>query len=202
MRFLNLNVRTAALSFLIVGMCGCGASKRPVELLPPASVPNPKAAAKTSAPAIALETTQPAVAANPRTQADDQKEGAGHPSATTQAQTEGEPVLDAVADLVARAEKEYQGGLANYRAGKMAEAKQNFDRALDALLSSNLDVRSDDRLEKEFDRIVQGVNEVYPGGTSGEAEVAQEPQQKSEPAPIDETNGLCRFSSKRAFHRS
>jgi membrane-bound lytic murein transglycosylase D len=88
--------------------------------------------------------------------------------------------------LIARAEKEYQAGLANHQAGKTDEAKQNFDNALNALLSSNLDIRSDDRLQEEFDRIVQGVNELYPGGTTADAEA----QQKSEPAPIDETNGL------------
>ena len=38
---------------------------------------------------------------------------------------------------------------------------------------------------------MQGVNEVYPGGTSGDTETAQEPQQKSEPAQIDELNGLA-----------
>jgi membrane-bound lytic murein transglycosylase D len=91
---------------------------------------------------------------------------------------------------VAQAENLYQSGLADYHAGKTADAKQHFDRALNSLLESNLDIRSDDRLQKEFDRIVQGVNEVYPGGTSGETEAAQEPQQKSEPAPIDELNGI------------
>ena len=94
---------------------------------------------------------------------------------------------DAVGDLIARAEKEYQTGLANHQAGKIDEAKQNFDNALNALLSSNLDIRSDDRLQTEFDRIVTGVNELYPNGT---APSDTEAQQKSEPAPIDETNGL------------
>jgi membrane-bound lytic murein transglycosylase D len=87
--------------------------------------------------------------------------------------------------LIARAEKEFQAGLANHEAGKVEEAKQNFDNALNALLSSSLDIRSDERLEKEFDRVVAGVNELYPGGTND-----SEAQQKSEPAPIDETNGI------------
>jgi membrane-bound lytic murein transglycosylase D len=91
--------------------------------------------------------------------------------------------------LIARVEKEYQAGLANHQAGKTDEAKQNFDNALNALLSSDFDVRSDDRLQQEFDRIVQGVNQLYPGGTSSDA-AQQDAQQKSEPAPIDETNGL------------
>ncbi len=42
----------------------------------------------------------------------------------------------------------------------------------------------------EFDRIVQGVNDLYPGGTTAEAENPQDAQQKSEPAPIDEANGI------------
>jgi membrane-bound lytic murein transglycosylase D len=58
---------------------------------------------------------------------------------------------------------------------------------MNALLGSNLDVRSDDRLQKEFDRVVEGVNQLYPGGPAAEADA----QQKSEPAPIDETNGLA-----------
>jgi len=77
--------------------------------------------------------------------------------------------------------------MANQQAGKTEEAKQNFDNALNALLSSNLDVRSDERLQEEFDRIVAGVNQLYPGGTAPDTEAQQ---QKSEPAPIDETNGL------------
>jgi len=75
----------------------------------------------------------------------------------------------------------------NHQAGKTDDAKQNFDNALNALLSSNLDIRSDDRLQAEFDRIVTGVNQLYPNGT---APSDTEAQQKSEPAPIDETNGL------------
>jgi membrane-bound lytic murein transglycosylase D len=76
--------------------------------------------------------------------------------------------------------------LANHQAGKTEEAKQNFDNALNALLSSNLDIRSDERLQEEFDRVVAGVNQLYPGGPGADTEA----QQKSEPAPIDETNGL------------
>jgi len=100
------------------------------------------------------------------------------------------PVSDPVADLIAQAEKEYQFGLANYHSKKTEEAKQNFDNALNALLGSNFDIRADNRLQKEFDRIVAGVDELYPGGTTSDAENPQDQQQKSEPAPIDETNGM------------
>ena len=99
------------------------------------------------------------------------------------------PAADLVGEVVAQAEQHYQAGLFNYHAGNTDQAKEDFDQALNSLLDSKVDVRSDDRLEKEFDRIVQGVNQVYPGGTS-DAETAQE-QQKSEPAPIDEASGIA-----------
>jgi len=81
--------------------------------------------------------------------------------------------------------------MANYHAGKTDDAKHNFDNALNALLSSNFDIRSDDRLQKEFDRIVQGVNDIYPGGPQQETDAGQEAQQKAEPAPIDTTNEIA-----------
>jgi len=87
---------------------------------------------------------------------------------------------------VVRVEQEYQAGLTNYHAGRTEAAKQDFDNAFNALLGSNLDVRSDERLQKEFERIVAGVNQLDIGGLGGESEA----QQKSEPAPIDETNGI------------
>ena len=97
---------------------------------------------------------------------------------------------------MARVEKEYQAGVVNYEAGNTDAAKLNFDNAFNAMLGSNLDVRSDDRLQKEFDRVVAGVNELGLdglGGNPGDAgnnPADAEDQQKSEPAPIDETNGI------------
>jgi membrane-bound lytic murein transglycosylase D len=92
---------------------------------------------------------------------------------------------DAIADLINRVEKEYLAGVANYHAGRNEAAKQNFDNAFNALLDSKLDVRSDPRLEKEFERISDGVNHLdLPGTQPGDASA----EQKSEPAPIDETN--------------
>jgi membrane-bound lytic murein transglycosylase D len=82
-------------------------------------------------------------------------------------------------------EKDYQAGLDAYKAGQTDAAKQDFDTAFNALLESNLDIRSDERLEKEFDRIVEGVNHLDLGSLAPDSEA-----QKSEPAPIDETNDV------------
>jgi membrane-bound lytic murein transglycosylase D len=185
MRFANLHVRTAALASLILAASACQTAQRPVSLLPPGGAPAIKPAPAAAAPS--------SVASAPQ-----KKEEPAQQPASTEASSPAAsaPASDPLADLVAKVEKEYQAGLANHQAGKTDEAKQNFDNALNALLGSNLDVRSDDRLQKEFDRVVAGVNELYPGGTDAETgqDAAQEPQQKSEPAPIDvtndETNGM------------
>jgi len=65
-----------------------------------------------------------------------------------------------VGDLIARVEKEYQSGQDNYRDGHLEAAKQNFDSAFNQLLGSGFDLRStsDDRLERELDRILDGIN--------------------------------------------
>ena len=92
---------------------------------------------------------------------------------------------DPAAALIAKAEKEFQAGQANYNAGHLEAAKDNFDRAFRTMLSSDLDVHSDERLENEFDKIVESVHEL-------ELQALKEgdgfTEQKSEPAPIDEAN--------------
>jgi membrane-bound lytic murein transglycosylase D len=92
-----------------------------------------------------------------------------------------------VGNLIAGVEKDYQAGLDAYKAGQTEAAKQDFDKAINALLESNLDIRSDDRLQQEFDRIVAGVNglDLASLGYASDSDA-----QKSEPAPIDETNGI------------
>jgi len=181
MRLAKLYVRTAALVSLIAASVACGSARKPVSLLPPGSAPALK-------PAATPTQTASTVPAPP------QEEPAQKPAPAEEAAPQAAPTPDPIADLIARVEKEYQAGLANYHAGKTEDAKQNFDSAVNALLGSNFDVRSDDRLQKEFDRVVQGVNELYPGGpeaSEGSQEAQQDQQQqKSEPAPIDETNGM------------
>jgi membrane-bound lytic murein transglycosylase D len=182
MRFTKLYVRTAVLAFLILTACSCQTAQKPVSLLPPRSAPALKPATPPAPAPAKVSTAQPAV-----TQAEQAAQKPTAPEARTTAPLPASP--DHVADLIARVEKEYQAGLADYQAGKTEQARENFDNALNSLLGSDLDVRSDDRLQKEFDRVVAGVNQLYPGGPNSDAD-SQEAQQKSEPAPIDETNGM------------
>ena len=181
MRLAKLYVRIAVLASMALAACACQTAQKPATLLPPGK-----------APALQPQTTPAQASTTSSTTAPPQVEDAppqkaGLTESAASPDSAPAPASDAVADLIARAEKEYRIGMANQQAGKTEEAKQNFDNALNALLSSNLDVRSDERLQQEFDRIVAGVNQLEPGGTATDAEAQQ---QKSEPAPIDETNGL------------
>jgi membrane-bound lytic murein transglycosylase D len=60
--------------------------------------------------------------------------------------------------LIQQVEDAYALGEADYRKGKLPEAKQEFDRAVDLMLTSGLDIKSDAALQEEFDRVVDGVN--------------------------------------------
>ncbi|MFZ0758926.1 MAG: LysM peptidoglycan-binding domain-containing protein, partial [Candidatus Sulfotelmatobacter sp.] len=143
--------------------------------------------------APALTSTTPATTSAPQTQtAPQQVTTPNQPSGQAETSTEAQPqspspalAADPVGDLITRVEKAYQAGLDAYQAGQTDAAKQDFDNALNALLESNLDIRSDDRLGKEFDRIVDGVNHLDLGDLASDSDA-----QQSEPAPIDETNGI------------
>src|SRR5512146_819734 len=92
---------------------------------------------------------------------------------------------DPVPALIERAEREYQKGQANYQAGHLEAAKANFDQAFDMLLKGKVGIEDDDRLQNEFDKIVEAVHNL-------EMQALKEgdgfTEQKAEPAPIDEAN--------------
>ena len=97
------------------------------------------------------------------------------------------PKLDPAEALIAEAEKQYAAGQANYKAGHLEAAKSNFDEAFNTLLSSNLDLRKDERLEREFDKIVEAVHELEMAALR-QGDGFSEP--RSQPAPIDEANDI------------
>ncbi|HET7208516.1 MAG TPA: LysM peptidoglycan-binding domain-containing protein [Terriglobales bacterium] len=107
------------------------------------------------------------------------------PPAVQSVASKPEQKIDPVADEVANVEKEYQAGQANYQAGHVEEAKQNFDNAFNLLLSSPIDIQSDERLQHEFEKLLDNVNGME---LTGLQEGDSNAQQNSEPAPIDEAN--------------
>jgi len=97
------------------------------------------------------------------------------------------PKIDPVELTLAAAEREYQAGRANYLAGHLEAAKENFNRAFDVLLSGPVPVKTEDRLQREFDKIVDGVHELELFALkAGDGFTGQQP----EPAPIDEANDV------------
>ncbi len=63
-----------------------------------------------------------------------------------------------VQQLVEQVEQAYAEGVASYRKGQLPQAKTQFDRAVDLMLTSGIDIKSDAQLQDEFDRIVDAVN--------------------------------------------
>ncbi len=60
--------------------------------------------------------------------------------------------------LIQQVETAYARGDADYRKGMLPEAKVEFDRAIDLMLTSGIDIKSNAQLQDEFDRILDQVN--------------------------------------------
>jgi len=93
------------------------------------------------------------------------------------------PEVQSVIDAV---EAAYQSGVTHYHAGKLQTAKADFDRAVDLMLTSNLDLRTEPQLRDEFERILDAVNTL-------EMEALKQGNgfaPKIEPAPVDIANDV------------
>ncbi|HUB30358.1 MAG TPA: LysM peptidoglycan-binding domain-containing protein [Terracidiphilus sp.] len=60
--------------------------------------------------------------------------------------------------LIGEVEKAFTEGQAAFRKGDLPTAKAEFDRAVDLMLTSGIDIKSDAKLQEEFDHIVDAVN--------------------------------------------
>src|ERR1700729_3887853 len=167
MRVAKLQVRLAMLAVLALSASSCQTAQKPASLLPAKAAP-PLTALTAPPPEPAPRQTQPASAPVPiakplqvQAQAPVQAPAQAAPPSEIKPESPPPPAAsDLVADLIASVEKDYQAGLDAYQAGQTDTAKQDFDKALNALLESNLDIRSDDRLQKEFDHVVEGINRL------------------------------------------
>jgi membrane-bound lytic murein transglycosylase D len=110
------------------------------------------------------------------------------PQQTTK--TPAQPALpqeDPVDALIRKVEAEYQTGQTNYATGHLEAAKANFDNAVDMLMQGPVDVKTDERLQREFDKIVDGVNNLEMAALKVGDGFSE---QKTEAAPIDEANSV------------
>src|SRR6266566_5057446 len=154
-----------SMAMLLAGL-GCQTAKKPASTMLPAHQAAP--------PAI----QQPAKPMPPT------------PAPTKAAAPQSEPKRDPVAELIEKVEREYQAGLNLYNAGQKDEAKQHFDHAFNLLLGSPAEVRSDNRYEPEFNRVLDSVNKLELAELQQNDSAAE---QKSEPAPIDEANEVTNY---------
>jgi membrane-bound lytic murein transglycosylase D len=93
---------------------------------------------------------------------------------------------DQVQALIGQVEQAFAEGQADYRKGDLPEAKAAFDRAVDLMLGSGLDIKADSRLQDEFDHVVDAVNGL-------EMEALKQGNgfaPKEEPAPADVANDV------------
>jgi membrane-bound lytic murein transglycosylase D len=65
-----------------------------------------------------------------------------------------------VQQLIARAEASYTSGVANYNANHLDAARTDFDAAVDAMLSSEMDVKNDPQLSDELERLLDAINSL------------------------------------------
>jgi membrane-bound lytic murein transglycosylase D len=94
------------------------------------------------------------------------------------------PPPRAAADVLIQAvEAAFRAGEENYNAGHLEKARRDFDRAVDWMLVSGIDLQSDPRLEELFDRLVDAVHS-YEVAAFREGDGFSE--RSAEPAPIDE----------------
>ena len=143
-----------------LALASCDPDKKPASTLP---------APEATAPALSSPTPNSSLPAAP----------AQNPAAA-------QPV-ESVEHLIARAETEYARGKDNYAAGHMEAAKDNFDAAFNLLLRGPVGVQNDERLQSEFDRIVEATHDLeLQALKAGDGFT----EQRAEPAPIDEANSI------------
>ena len=125
---------------LLLTLTGCPGSD-PSRTASPGSAP-----ANSTAPALQQQTTEP---------------GANQ----TQAQQSANQIVAAqhaqkVQALIAKAEASYQSGVTNYNANRLDAARQDFDFAVDTMLSSGMDLKNDPQLSDEFDQLLSAINSL------------------------------------------
>ncbi len=180
MRISELYLRIAGIAGLALLTSACPSANHTASSRPPKQANAPAlsntASAKLPAKTEAKQSPSPApvVAAAPKPT-----------PAPAPVQQQPDVHSDAVSELIAKVEKEYLAGQENQKAGKLDAANENFDRAFDLLMGTSVEMGSDARLQKEYDRVLEGTT-GFDLNTTHQAEDSNE--QKPEPAPIDEAN--------------
>lgn len=63
-------------------------------------------------------------------------------------------------DLINRAQASYQSGVTNYNNNRLDAARADFDAAVDVMLTSGMDLKSDSQLADAFDHLLDSINSL------------------------------------------
>jgi peptidoglycan lytic transglycosylase D len=129
---------------------GCG----PLVML--AGCPQDKSSAPGKAP---VQATAPTLAAGPS----GGTRPAMQPAEAAAQMADAAAKAAKVQQLINKAEAAYHSGVDNYRAGHLDAARLDFDSAVDLMLTSGMDLKSDPQLADEFDHLLNAVNSLEMG---------------------------------------
>ena len=110
---------------------------------------------------------------------------------TTPDRTRRESVPAHVREVRDQMEEAYQAGLEAYQAGRFDEAKEHFDRAVDLVLSSDVDLSAQPALKKAFDEMVRNIADMDADLYTREGET-ETPENRS---PLDELKDITTYLS-------
>ncbi|HSS22457.1 MAG TPA: transglycosylase SLT domain-containing protein [Pyrinomonadaceae bacterium] len=101
-------------------------------------------------------------------------------------QTDVEKSAPRVAQIIKKAEDSFRKGKLNLEAGKRSEARDDFDQAVDEILTSGIDVRSSQDLQTYYLELVERIyrEEVPLVGPSKQANVIELVAQNGQSAPV------------------
>jgi membrane-bound lytic murein transglycosylase D len=91
--------------------------------------------------------------------------------------------------VIGHAENSYRSGAANYNANRLDAARMDFDNAVDVMLESGMDLKSDPQLSDEFEDLVDRINSLELVALKQGNGFSP----KVEPAPLDEAMSEVTF---------
>jgi membrane-bound lytic murein transglycosylase D len=110
--------------------------------------------------------------------------------ASAQAAPAPQPQPDPVTDLIAVSNQHFETGQRDLQLGHLAQAKAEFNRALEVLLESPFGARSEPRIREHFDRLVEKIS-AYEVTALAQGDGFTE--KKYEPASIDDLLAISTF---------
>ena len=97
------------------------------------------------------------------------------------------PAPDETDRLITQVETLYSSAMDDYRAGNLAQARDKFDQCLSLLLQSTLDLNANNRLTREYDKLVENIHAAEVASLESESAPGAH---KDVPAPIESIANL------------